>query len=82
MPIRFLSRFSYNSIDRLPIIKIPILVIHSIDDEIIPFHHGDRNFQVANQPKKLVTLRGDHNGGFLDSLETYRNGLKEFIQSI
>ena len=82
MPIRFLSRFSYNSIDRLPIIKIPILVIHSIDDEIIPFHHGDRNFQAANQPKKLVKLRGDHNGGFLDSLETYRNGLKEFIQSI
>lgn len=82
MPIRFLSRFSYNSIDRLPSIKIPVLVIHSIDDEIIPFHHGDRNFQVANQPKKLVKLRGDHNGGFLDALETYRNGLNEFIQSI
>jgi pimeloyl-ACP methyl ester carboxylesterase len=82
MPIRFLSRFSYNSIDRLPSIKIPVLVIHSIDDEIIPFHHGERNFQVANQPKKLVKLRGDHNGGFLDSLETYRNGLNEFIQSI
>jgi len=82
MPIRFLSRFSYNSIDRLPSIKIPVLVIHSIDDQIIPFHHGDRNFQVANQPKKLVELRGDHNGGFLDSLETYRNGLNEFIQSI
>ena len=82
MPIRFLSRFSYNSIDRLPSIKIPVLVIHSIDDEIIPFHHGDRNFQVANQPKKLVKLRGDHNGGFLDYLETYRNGLNEFIQSI
>lgn len=82
MPIRFLSRFSYNSIDRLPSIKIPVLVIHSIDDEIIPFHHGERNFQVANQPKKLVKLRGDHNGGFLDSLETYRNGLHEFIQRI
>ncbi|WP_434685969.1 alpha/beta hydrolase [Pseudanabaena minima] len=82
MPIRFLSRFSYNSIERLPSIKIPVLVIHSIDDEIIPFHHGDRNFQVANQPKNLVKLRGDHNGGFLDSLETYRNGLNEFIQSI
>ena len=82
LPIRFLSRFSYNSIDRLPSIKIPVLIIHSTDDEIIPFHHGDRNFQVANQPKKLVRLRGDHNGGFLDSLETYRNGLKEFIQSI
>ncbi|TYQ26794.1 lysophospholipase [Pseudanabaena sp. UWO311] len=82
LPIRFLSRFSYNSIDRLPSIKIPVLIIHSSDDEIIPFHHGDRNFQAANQPKKLVKLRGDHNGGFLDSLETYRKGLKEFIQSI
>ena len=82
LPIRFLSRFSYNSIDRLPSIKIPVLIIHSTDDEIIPFHHGDRNFQAANQPKKLVKLRGDHNGGFLDSLETYRKGLKEFIQSI
>lgn len=82
LPIRFLSRFSYNSIDRLSSIKIPVLIIHSTDDEIIPFHHGDRNFQAANQPKKLVKLRGDHNGGFLDSLETYRKGLKEFIQSI
>jgi len=82
MPIRFLSRFSYNSIDRLPSIKIPVLVIHSIDDEIIPFHHGERNFQVANPTKNLVRLRGDHNGGFLDSLETYRNGLNEFIQRI
>jgi uncharacterized protein len=82
LPIRFLSRFSYNSIDRLPSIKSPVLIIHSTDDEIIPFHHGDRNFQAANQPKKLVKLRGDHNGGFLDSLETYRNGLNEFIQSI
>lgn len=82
LPIRLLSRFSYNSIDRLPSIKIPVLIIHSTDDEIIPYHHGDRNFQVANQPKKLVKLRGDHNGGFLDSLETYRNGLNEFIQRI
>jgi uncharacterized protein len=82
LPIRLLSRFSYNSIERLPSIKIPVLIIHSTEDEIIPFTHGDRNFQAANQPKKLIKLRGDHNGGFLDSLETYRNGLNEFIQSI
>ena len=82
LPIRLLSRFSYNSRDRLPNIKIPVLIIHSTDDEIIPFSHGDRNFQAANQPKKLVKLRGDHNGGFLDSLEIYRNGLNEFIESI
>ena len=82
LPIRLLSRFSYNSIDRLPNIKIPVLIIHSTEDEIIPFHHSDRNFQAANQPKKLVKLRGDHNGGFLDSLEIYRNGLNEFIQRI
>ncbi|MCA6595905.1 MAG: alpha/beta hydrolase [Pseudanabaena sp.] len=82
LPIRLLSKFSYNSIERLPKIKIPMLIIHSTDDEIIPFHHGEKNFQVANIPKKLVKLRGDHNGGFLDSLETYRKGINEFTQKI
>ncbi|NMF59124.1 alpha/beta hydrolase [Pseudanabaena yagii] len=82
LPIRLLSKFSYNSIERLPNIKIPVLIIHSNEDEIIPFHHGEKNFQVANAPKKLVKLRGDHNGGFLDSLETYRNGINEFVQKI
>ncbi|WP_055075656.1 alpha/beta hydrolase [Pseudanabaena sp. 'Roaring Creek'] len=82
LPIRLLSQFSYNSIDRLPKIKIPVLIIHSIDDEIIPFHHGERNFQSANLPKKLLKIKGDHNGGFLDSLETYRTGISEFVQRI
>lgn len=82
LPIRLLSRFSYNSIDRLPNIRIPVLIIHSTEDEIIPFDHGEKNFQVANTPKKLVKLRGSHNEGFLDSLETYRKGINEFIQKI
>ncbi len=82
LPIRLLSKFSYNSIERLPNIKIPVLIIHSKEDEIIPFHHGEKNFQIANAPKKIVKLRGDHNSGFLDSLETYRNGINEFIQKI
>jgi len=82
LPIRFLSKFSYNSIERLPKIKIPTLIIHSTEDEIIPFRHGEKNFQAANQPKKMVKLRGDHNGGFLDSLETYRNGINEFMQRL
>ncbi len=82
LPIRLLSRFSYNSVERLPNIKIPILIIHSVDDEIIPIQHGERNFQVANAPKRLVKLRGDHNGGFLDSLEIYRTGINEFIQGL
>ncbi len=82
LPIRLISRFSFNSIDRLPTIKIPVLIIHSTDDQIIPFSHGDRNFQVANEPKKLIKLSGDHNNGFLDSLEIYRTGLNEFIQRL
>jgi pimeloyl-ACP methyl ester carboxylesterase len=82
LPIHLLSRFSYNSRDRLPNIKVPVLIIHSTEDEIIPFHHGDRNFKAANEPKKLIKLRGDHNSGFLDSLETYRTGISEFMQSL
>jgi len=40
--------------------RCAVLVIHSRDDEHIPYEQGLRLFDVAAPPKKLVTLRGSH----------------------
>jgi uncharacterized protein len=80
LPIRLISKFSYNSIARMPNIKVPVLVIHSPQDEIIPFRHGEALFQAAHEPKMFVKIKGDHNGGFLDAQEIYSAGIEKFIQ--
>jgi uncharacterized protein len=80
LPIRLISKYSYNSIARMPNIKSPVLVIHSPQDEIIPFAHGEALYKAANEPKMFVKIKGDHNGGFLDAQEIYSAGLEKFVK--
>ncbi|HSB73012.1 MAG TPA: alpha/beta hydrolase, partial [Candidatus Methylomirabilis sp.] len=41
--------------------RCPVLVIHSPDDEIVPFTHGLRLFERAESPKRFLRIRGGHN---------------------
>ena len=77
-----LLRFNYGTIKYLKAINYPILVIHSKDDNIIPFKYGEAVFKNANEPKTFVKLSGDHNYGFLDSHEIYVAALEKFLNKI
>ena len=79
-PVKLLARLEYPTQEFVKTIHMPILIVHSKHDELIPYAHGVHNYQAANDPKHFLELRGDHNTGFIDSARTYINGLKEFIQ--
>ena len=82
LPVRWLSRFSYNTLDYLPSITAPVLIVHSRDDEIIPFSHGQRLFAAANQPKQFLELKGGHNESiYVSGIDYYRNGLNSFFDA-
>jgi hypothetical protein len=57
-------------------------VVHSPQDEIIPYRYGKALFQSAKDPKAFFELKGDHNGGFILTGEDYRHGLEAFLRSI
>ena len=78
-PVRLLSRFQYNTRGFLKKITLPVLVIHSPQDEIIPFSHGKALFEAANEPRQFMQISGSHNEGFLSPGETYIQGLKKFV---
>ncbi len=82
LPVRRLARYSYDSAARLPRVSVPILVVHSRDDEIIPFEHGHHLFAVAPEPKQFLILDGDHNAGFLTSRTRYVAGLRRFLDGL
>jgi fermentation-respiration switch protein FrsA (DUF1100 family) len=81
-PSPLLARFHYATIDYIKNIKIPILIVHSPDDEIIPYQMGKRLFEAASEPKKFLQLHGDHNNTYFDSIDEYKKGLNEFFCSI
>jgi pimeloyl-ACP methyl ester carboxylesterase len=79
LPVRWLVRNKYDTIAKLPGIHIPLLVLHSREDTLINFSHGQRLFAAANEPKQFVELRGGHNDAFEVSALTYRAALSKFF---
>jgi fermentation-respiration switch protein FrsA (DUF1100 family) len=82
LPARWLSRLRHATRDYIQDVYCPVLVVHSRDDEIIPFHHGEAIFASANEPKTLLEIRGTHNDGFLRDERRYMEGLRTFLTGI
>jgi fermentation-respiration switch protein FrsA (DUF1100 family) len=79
LPVRWLSRYRYDARRALTEIHSPVLIIHSRDDEIIPYVNGEHLYTAANEPKQFLQLRGGHNDGFLVSRKRYIQGLEAFL---
>jgi fermentation-respiration switch protein FrsA (DUF1100 family) len=72
-------RFEFNTVERIKHVTSPLLVVHSTEDDIIPFKLGEKVYRAANQPKYLIKIHGDHNYGFLLSQADYEQALKAFL---
>ncbi len=79
LPVRLLCRIRYDTLSKMDRIKCPVLVVHSPDDEMIPFSMGRRMYDAANEPKSFLQIRGSHNEGYFISSPEYENGLGHFI---
>lgn len=79
LPVRLLARFHYPTSEFVTDVRAPVLVIHSRDDEIAPFSHGQQLFRSAGGPKQFLEIPGDHNAGFLMSGPLLVDGLRRFL---
>jgi hypothetical protein len=82
LPARWLSRFGHATRDYVRDVRCPVLVAHSRDDEIIPYHHGEQIYASANEPRTLLTLRGSHNDAFLRDERAYIEGVRTFLTGL
>lgn len=78
-----LSKFKFPVTDYLSDIKgIPVLILHSRDDDLIGFHHGKELYATASEPKEFVELNGGHNDSFLVSKERYLKAWKKLNETL
>ena len=75
-------RYRFNSVEQIKQVTSPVLVMHSPDDEIIPFKLGEKVYQAANEPKSFFKMRGDHNAGFILSQPEYQQALRQFLLTL
>jgi fermentation-respiration switch protein FrsA (DUF1100 family) len=75
-------RYDFNTAEKIQRVHYPVLVLHSPDDEIMPFHLGEKVFQLAHQPKRFVSMKGDHNYGFIRSQPEYEQELAKWLETL
>lgn len=81
LPVRWLTRFYYNTLESLQSVTCPVFIAHSPQDEIIPFAQSQRLFQAASEPKQFLTLEGGHNIGFIFMQPAWIKSLGAFMDA-
>ena len=79
LPVRLLSRIRYDSLAAAPELRLPVLVVHSPGDDLVPIAHGRQLHEALPGPKQFLETGGGHNdGGFLQRAE-WREAVRRFL---
>ena len=79
LPVSLFLSVRYDAVARLGGVHAPLLILHSTDDEIVPFSMAEELYAAAAEPKRLVRLRGGHNDCFAVSADVYQAALRDFV---
>jgi fermentation-respiration switch protein FrsA (DUF1100 family) len=79
LPVKRFHTIKYDTVSKLPRIRVPVLIMHSRRDQIIGYHHAERNLAAANDPKIFWEIYGNHTGTLEAGASEYVKGLNSFL---
>jgi fermentation-respiration switch protein FrsA (DUF1100 family) len=56
LPVGLLMKDQFRSLDLIPSLNVPLLVLHGTDDGIVPFKMGEMLYAAAREPKEFVAM--------------------------
>lgn len=80
LPVYWLVRDRYLSVDKIASIKAPLLLFHGEEDTVIPVHHGRALFAAAQEPKKGIFYPGINHTDF--PLDQLTQSLYDFVTGL
>lgn len=79
IPLSWTIPADYEGVDYIDDISpIPVMVIHSVRDGIIPFHHGEALYEAAEEPKEFLQTDTPHAATFV--IPGYREAVLGFME--
>lgn len=79
LPIKWIITVKYDAQNLIKNIAIPKLLIHSRDDEIVPFKLGEKLFEAAPEPKEFYEMQGTHNEAIFMAMNEYSSRIDAFL---
>jgi len=82
LPVRQMIRLGLNNENRVGRLRFPKLLVHSVEDRLVPITLGRRLERRAAPPCRFLTIRGGHAIACSEGGERYRRGLAEWLEAL
>lgn len=77
--VRLLPWDKFDNAARIRQIHCPVLVVHGRADQVVPWWHGERIYQLAGEPKRCLWVdHAGHNDVFVRAPQRYIAALQDF----
>ncbi len=81
--IRIFPFDKFENINKIATVNCPVLVIHGKKDWTIPFHHGEKLFAAAKEPKASLWIdNAGHNNLFNTASGPYLKAIRDFADNL
>jgi uncharacterized protein len=82
-PTRWIVRSRFDNLAKLSKVTAPVLIAHSRTDSRVPFSHGERLLEAANEPKQSLWLEDvEHDELYAAAAKPLAEGLTAFIRTL
>ncbi|KAF2282879.1 hypothetical protein GH714_043363 [Hevea brasiliensis] len=71
----------YKNVDKIPLVKCPVLVIHGTSDEVVDCSHGKQLWELCQEKYEPLWLKGGNHCN-LELYPEYLRHLKKFISTV
>ena len=82
VPVRWVARSRFASIEKIGRVEIPKLFLHARRDDVVPIAHGRRLYDAAPSPKTFVALAGGHGDAFEADSAVYFGAIARFLEAL
>lgn len=79
IPARLLMRNRFPTLARLDSLRSPVLIVHARNDEVIPFHFGERLAAATRTPTWFLAGSGGHVAGAFGETERFGTLLESIL---
>jgi uncharacterized protein len=82
-PVNLLLTQRFESIKKVPNLKMPVLFIHGTADSTVPAFMSQKLYQAAKEPKALLLVKGsEHNNTAEVATAQYIQAVRSFVQQV
>ena len=82
LPVGLFLPQDYDTPGALRKLRVPLLVVHSPDDDFVSFRFGKELHDAYSGPKSFLQIKGSHNRGYVDDKQNYVRGLEQFFAGL